>query len=64
MLLIEWLKRYVEYKADEYAVFHGCEKKNLEAAIIKIENMNDSQNSITVTGHPKLKARMKRLDKC
>lgn len=60
-LYVEWIKKYVEYSADKYAVSAGCSKEDLVSAISKIEDMNYKKDTIIITGHPKLGKRIKKI---
>ncbi len=60
-LYVEWIKKHVEYSADKYAVSTGCSKENLISAISKIEGMNYKKDTIIITGHPKLRKRIKKI---
>ena len=55
-LYVEWIKKHVEY-----AVSTGCSKENLISAISKIEGMNYKKDTIIITGHPKLRKRIKKI---
>ena len=57
--LVEYLKRYIEYRADRYALKCGVDIRILESAVRCIEEMN-SGNKIIISDHPKTKRRFKR----
>jgi Zn-dependent protease with chaperone function len=60
-LCVEWIKKYVEFNADKYAVSAGCSKEDLVSALSKIEGMNDKKYTIIISGHPKLRKRIKKI---
>ena len=58
LFITEKLKKYIEYKADEFAIENGCDKEELASAIKTIEEMN--RNKVNVSGHPRLASGMKK----
>lgn len=62
--LVFWfLKRYIEYKADEYAIKQGGSVDALICAVGKAEKMNNIGNNMASSGHPAIQRREKRLRK-
>ena len=60
LVLAEILKRYIEYRADEYVVQCGYDKETLISAIKCIEQMN-GKHKIIISGHPSTKSRYEKL---
>ena len=56
--LVEYLKRYIEYRADRYALKCGVDIRILESAVRCIEEMN-SGNKIIISDHPKTERRFR-----
>ena len=56
-----FLKRYIEYKADKYAIKQGASAEALISAVTKAESMNNVKSGMTMSGHPEISRREKRL---
>ena len=60
LLLAGILKRYIEYKADEYVVQCGYDREMLISAIEYMEQMN-GKHKIIISDHPSTKKRYRKL---